>query len=211
MRQLLLATNNQHKVAELKSLLAALPLEILSLHQFPEIGIPVEDQATLEGNALKKALDVFRHAKVPTLADDTGLEVDYLNRAPGVYSSRYAGPDATYEENCRKLLHELRGVPPRRRGARFRCVVAFAGENGCERIAEGIVYGSIIETPRGAHGFGYDPIFLPSGYSVTLAEMGLNFKNKLSHRSKAIENIIPLLMNYFDLDPPLVSLTTHSS
>ena len=196
MKQLLLATNNRHKVNELKALLTGVPVEVVTLEQFPSVSESVEDQETIEGNALKKARDVYRQTHVPTLADDTGLEVDYLNKAPGVYSSRYAGPQATYSDNCRKLLLELKGLPPRRRGAQFRCVLAFVAAN-YEKIVEGVCPGAIIEIFRGKNGFGYDPLFLPEGYAQTLAEMDSSFKNKLSHRAKAIQNMAPLLTDFF--------------
>jgi XTP/dITP diphosphohydrolase len=148
---------------------------------------------------MKKARGVFRLANVPTLADDSGLEVDYLNKGPGVYSSRYAGPSATYADNCRKLLLEMKGVPPRRRGAQFRCVLAFVAAPDFERIAQGACLGSITEVPRGILGFGYDPLFVPNGYQQTLAEMESSLKNKLSHRAKAIQNIQPILFDFFAL------------
>lgn len=197
MKRLLLATRNRHKVVELRSLLASLQVELLTLDDFPHVENVVEDQETLEGNALKKARDVFRLTQTPTLADDSGLEVEYLNKAPGVYSSRYAGPGATYADNCKRLLAELRGVPPRRRGAQFRCVIAVVDSHGFQKIAEGVCPGTIIEAPRGDNGFGYDPIFVPAGHKQTLAEMDLSFKNKLSHRAKAIQNIHPTLLDFF--------------
>lgn len=197
MKQLLLATENKDKIIELRTLLANVPVELLTMDQFPQAALPIEDRDTLEGNAVKKAKEVYRQAQIPTLADDSGLEVDYLNNAPGVYSSRYAGPGATYEDNCKKLLRELRGLPPRCRGARFRCVIAFVAGEGIVQTAEGECIGSIIETGRGVNGFGYDPIFVPSGYRLTLAEMDPELKNKLSHRGKAIQNIQPTLEKFF--------------
>jgi XTP/dITP diphosphohydrolase len=197
MRQLLLATNNGHKAGELRSLLADVPVEILTLEQFPSIGAILEDQETLEANALKKARGVFRLTNVPTLADDSGLEVDYLNKGPGVYSSRYAGPDATYADNCKKLLLEMKGVPPRRRGAQFRCVLAFVTAPDFERVMQGACLGVITELPRGSLGFGYDPLFLPDGCRQTLAEMEPTLKNRLSHRAKAIQNMKPILSDFF--------------
>ncbi|MGA9117225.1 MAG: RdgB/HAM1 family non-canonical purine NTP pyrophosphatase [Bacteroidota bacterium] len=192
MQQILLATRNRHKVPELEGLLADLGVKVLSLEDFPGVPETPEDQPTLEGNALAKARAAFRHLRIPSLADDTGLEVHYLNDAPGVYSSRYAGEGATYSDNCRKLLGEMRGVPPRRRGARFRCVVAFVSAE-MEKTAQGVLGGVILEAPRGMHGFGYDPIFLPSGSSRTLAEMTLHEKNALSHRARAMEQMAAYL------------------
>jgi len=160
------------------------------------VGGVEEDSPMLEGNALKKAREVFHLTGVPALADDTGLEVRYLNDAPGVFSSRYAGPAATYADNVRKLLQAMRGVPPRRRGARFRAVLAFVPAEGKEELAEGIVNGVILESPRGAGGFGYDPVFVPHGQNRTYAEMNLAEKNRLSHRARAMEQMKEILRKY---------------
>jgi XTP/dITP diphosphohydrolase len=186
MKQLVLATRNQHKVRELAALLRSLPVRVQTLDDFPHVREVVEDGSTLEENALKKARQVFRESTIPALADDSGLEVHYLNDEPGVFSSRYAGPGATYADNCRKLLERMRGVPPRRRAARFRCVMAFVA-TGMEKTFEGILEGTIIEVPEGSGGFGYDPIFVPRGQTLTLSQMSLELKNTLSHRAKAIE------------------------
>lgn len=195
--KLVLATHNKHKAEEFKALLGDLPVELLTLDGFPGIGEIIEDEDTLEGNAEKKAREVFRATGLPTLADDTGLEVHYLGGEPGVYSSRYSGLNATYESNCKKLLANLRGVPPRRRAARFRCVLQFIAPDNIKFRADGIIKGVIIETPRGLNGFGYDPIFLPDGQSKTLAEMSPSEKNSLSHRASAAKAIKPKLIPYF--------------
>jgi XTP/dITP diphosphohydrolase len=197
MTKLVLATENKDKAREIKELLAdiAMPVgifEILDLNSFPGCPEVNEDGKTLQENALKKAREIFRHAKVLTLADDTGLEVYYLLGAPGVFSSRYAGEDVTYEDNRRKLLRELKGVPPRKRYSRFRCVMALVG-NGIEETVEGVVEGKILFEGRGANGFGYDPLFVPEGYHKTLAEMSSEEKNKISHRARAVEKIRSLL------------------
>ncbi|MFN0156795.1 MAG: RdgB/HAM1 family non-canonical purine NTP pyrophosphatase [Bacteroidota bacterium] len=196
MRQLVLATGNRHKVGELEALLTDLHLKLLTLEDFPGIPSVIEDRPTLEENALKKARATFNATKLPSLADDSGLEVHYLNGEPGVFSARYAGPRASYADNCKKLLKELRGVPPRRRAARFRCVLAFV-TSGKQGVVEGVLPGSIIEEPRGALGFGYDPIFLPKGHSKTLAEMSPHLKNTLSHRAKAVESMRTVILEYF--------------
>jgi XTP/dITP diphosphohydrolase len=198
MNQLLLATRNPDKAREFKALLSNLGVQILTLEAFPHVKEVDEDEATLAGNALKKAREVFRQVHLPTLADDSGLEVHYLNKQPGVYSSRYAGPSATYEDNCKKLLENLRGVPPRRRAARFRCVLAFVAPPASEKIAEGILPGVITERAAGNRGFGYDPVFLPEGYLQTLGEMEPSLKNTLSHRAKAIQNMHQSLAGYFN-------------
>ena len=197
MKQLVLATNNKHKAGEFKTLLGDLGIEILTLDQFPDIGEIVEDADSLEGNAEKKAVQVYQTTNLPALADDSGLEVHYLGGEPGVYSSRYAGAAATYDENCKKLLLNLRGVPPRRRAARFRCVLHFIAPDNVWQAVEGTCRGVIIERPMGSGGFGYDPIFLPDGNTRTLAEMTPDEKNSLSHRAKAVQLIKPHLLSFF--------------
>ena len=188
MTQLLIATHNSDKVEEIRGILFGVNLALVPLTDFPSIPPTVEDAGTLEGNALKKAEEAFRATGIPAVADDTGLEVFYLNGAPGVLSSRYAGENATYADNRQKLLSRLRGVPPRRRGARFRTVVAFVPSEGKYHLFEGVCSGVIIEKERGEGGFGYDPIFLPDGYSETFAQMQLAHKNTLSHRARAFQS-----------------------
>ena len=197
MNTLVFASRNKDKAKEVTALLQGLGVEVVTLDGFPQVGPIEEDADTLEGNALKKAREVFRQTGIPSVADDTGLEVFYLNDAPGVYSSRFAGPGATYADNCIKLLDRLKGVPPRRRAARFRTVVAFAAPGNLERTAEGVCAGSIIESPRGEGGFGYDPVFLPTGSTETFAEMSTDEKNRVSHRAKALEALRPILLEYF--------------
>jgi len=197
MNQLVLATHNKHKAEELQYMLSGTDIEVLTLDAFPQVKDLVEDQDTLEGNALKKAREVFRLTSLPSLADDTGLEVHYLYGEPGVYSARYAGPNASYADNVKRLLKAMKGVPPRRRGARFRSVLAFVAPNNIEKLVEGICCGVITEEPRGGSGFGYDPIFLPAGYQQTFAEMGMELKNALSHRAKALQLMESLLLEYF--------------
>lgn len=196
MRRLLLATHNRHKAEELQELLNDAGIEVLMLDAFPSVGDIDEDSDTLEGNALKKAREVFRLTSLPSLADDTGLEVDALGGRPGVYSSRFAGPQATYAENVAKLLKELQGVPASQRSARFRCVLAFVAPN-VEEIVEGVCPGTITEAPRGTAGFGYDPVFLPHGHHLTFAEMPMELKNTTSHRARALRNLKPILLRHF--------------
>ena len=197
MHQLVLATHNADKAREFVNLLQDLQVEILTLDRFPHIGEIVEDGQTLEENAEKKAREVFRQAGLPSIADDTGLEVRYLNDRPGVYSSRYAGEDASYEDNCRKLLRDLRGVPPRRRGAQFRCVLAFNAPGNILEFSEGVCPGAITESARGGKGFGYDPVFLPRGFETTFGEMDESTKNGISHRGHAIQGMKGILLDYF--------------
>ncbi|HLP15430.1 MAG TPA: RdgB/HAM1 family non-canonical purine NTP pyrophosphatase [Bacteroidota bacterium] len=192
MKQLLIATHNKHKKEEIAHLLSTGEYEILDLDDVSNAPATIEDQPTLEGNALKKAREAFASTGMLTLADDTGLEVYYLALEPGVYSARYSGEQATYASNNRLLLERLQGVPPRRRSARFRTVVAIVGHN-IERTVEGTVEGIILESSRGTEGFGYDPLFQPEGSQKTYAEMGLDEKNTLSHRARAFTQAVRVL------------------
>lgn len=186
MKQLLLASNNADKATEFRDAFAELSITLKTLKDFPQFPPTEEDAPTLEGNAIKKAMEAWERTKLPSLADDTGLEVFYLDGRPGVYSSRFAGEGATYADNCRKLIAEMKGVAPRRRKAQFRCVLAFVPDGKTVHCVEGVCPGVITEAPSGAGGFGYDPIFLPDGYKQTFAEMSVAMKNTLSHRGKAI-------------------------
>ncbi len=194
--RLVLATHNKHKAEELQSMLRGSGIEVLTLDSFPDIGEIDEDRDTLEGNAMKKAKEVFRATGLPSLADDTGLEVEALNGSPGVYSARYAGPGATYADNVKKLLAALQGVGTTNRRACFRSVLAFVAPQ-FEHLAEGKCTGQIIEAARGAGGFGYDPVFLPDGYDQTFAEMPMDVKNSLSHRARSLQSMLPVLLGYF--------------
>lgn len=196
-RRLVLATRNVHKVREISTMLADLDLEVLSVRDFPDLPEVVEDGATIEDNAVKKAMAIASATGLTALADDTGLEVEALSGAPGVMSARYAGPGATYEDNNRKLLSELSGVPSERRTAAFRCVIALAIPGGGVETVEGRTYGRILETPRGAGGFGYDPIFLPRGCRNTYAEMSPSEKNSSSHRGKAIRAALAVIAELY--------------
>jgi len=195
MKQIVLATRNSHKIRELKFLLNGLPLEVLTLKDFPQIGPLVEDGSTFEENALRKARQVFQQTNLATLADDSGLEVFFLNGRPGVYSARYAGVGATDEANNVRLLEEMRGVAPRRRTAQFRAVLAFVGK-GFEIARDGICPGGLVEYPTGSNGFGYDPLFMPAGFSITYAQLTAEEKNRISHRSRAFDKMKPILLNY---------------
>ena len=182
--KIVLATNNPNKVREVKEILNGFGIEILTLKDL-EIEIEIEeDQDTFEGNARKKAHTIFNLTKLPTIADDSGLMVDQLNGAPGVYSSRYAGEEHNYEKNNQKLLQELRDKPKPHR-AKFICVINFKTETEDE-IFTGIVEGEIVDSTRGTNGFGYDPLFKPDGFDVTYAELPSEIKNKISHRYKAL-------------------------
>lgn len=196
MKRIVLATHNRDKAKEFQQIFADLSVSVETLDDYPNVGPIEEDAESLEGNALKKAQEVYHLTGVPSLADDTGLEVRYLNDAPGVFSSRYAGEGATYADNVRKLLKDMRGVPPRRRGAQFRCVLAFVPAAGVGELAEGTCRGNILEQPRGNRGFGYDPIFLPLGHSATYAEMDPALKNGISHRALAAQAMKEILRKY---------------
>lgn len=190
--ELLIATHNKHKVEEISHLLSPSQFLLKSLNDLPSIAETVEDQLLLEANALKKAREAFQQSGMLSLADDTGLECYYLELKPGVLSARYAGEKASYAENNEKLLRALKGVPPRRRNARFRTVVAIVGK-GIQHVVEGRMEGGIAEVPRGLNGFGYDPLFVPRGSSKTYAEMSIEEKNKVSHRAAAMAKAIEVL------------------
>lgn len=189
MKKFVFATNNAHKLKEVAAIVGH-QIELLSLK---DIGchddIP-ETSDTLEGNALQKAKYVYERYHIDCFADDTGLEVEALDGAPGVYSARYAGEGHNSEENIRKLLHELEGKDNRK--ARFRTVFALI-INGKEHLFEGIVKGEIIATKRGTSGFGYDPVFVPEGFTQTFAEMSDAQKNKISHRAIGVNKLCKFL------------------
>jgi XTP/dITP diphosphohydrolase len=195
MIEILLATRNHGKVKEINAILKGLPIIIKSLSDYPNLPDVIEDGKTLEENALKKAREVYEATLLPTIADDTGLEVDYLNKMPGVFSARYAGEDVSYEENNKKLLKALENVPMIKRGAQFRCVAVYKDKD-FEKIVEGVCRGKIIEELRGTGGFGYDPLFMPDGFDKTFAELSSYEKNKISHRAMAFIGIKNFLMEH---------------
>ena len=183
---LVIATRNRHKVEEIRAILAPLGVTVRDLSDVPGCPDVEETGITLEENALLKARAAHACSGLPVIADDTGLEVYYLLGVPGVFSARYAGENATYADNCRKLLRALVGVPSRRRQARFRTVVAFV-EKGRELLFDGTIEGKIGLAERGGNGFGYDPLFIPEGYTRTYAELTLDEKNRISHRGLAVQ------------------------
>ncbi len=189
--EIVLATRNKKKIEEIKRITADLPVTILSLDNFPDCPETVEDKDTFEGNAVKKAVEVCRYTGKPALADDSGLEVDALNGAPGVYSARYAGGSGGGNDvkNYEKILSELKTVPLEKRGARFVCCMALAFPDGKTETFFGYAKGRIGSEPKGKSGFGYDPVFIPAGYEKTFAEMTSAEKDDLSHRGKAIEKL----------------------
>jgi XTP/dITP diphosphohydrolase len=217
MTTLLIATRNRHKVEEIRAILGG-QFQFLTLNDFPAAPKVVEDAETFAGNATKKAVElarwlahlslVTRHSSPFVLADDSGLEVDALAGAPGVHSARFAAMDKTENshdtDNNAKLLRLLQNVPPEKRAARFRCVIAIMpvphgqiesaspvcyAEEFAAQIFDGACEGKIIFEPRGQNGFGYDPLFVPDGFTQTFAELGDEVKNKLSHRAQALEKL----------------------
>ena len=195
-----MATRNRNKVRELQHLLADLGVEVLSLVDRPEVPDVVEDGDTFAANAVKKAHAVAAATGLPALADDSGLEVDALHGLPGVQSARYAGVGHDDAANNRKLLAALTGVPPARRTARFRCAIALADPTGAlgaaVEVREGACEGVILDAPRGANGFGYDPLFLYPELGRTFAELTLEEKSRLSHRARATGAMLPALRAY---------------
>jgi XTP/dITP diphosphohydrolase len=192
-RELVLATRNRNKVIELVALLGDLGIKIRTLDEFPDAPDVVEDGDTCEANAVKKARAIAESTGLPAVADDTGLEVDALGGRPGVYAARYAGEDATYEDNCQKLLRELTGVPREQRTARFLTVAAIALPSDGIRVAQGTLEGVIAEEASGTLGFGYDPVFLIPELGKTLAQLSADQKNTISHRAKAFAKMREML------------------
>jgi XTP/dITP diphosphohydrolase len=193
-QELIIATRNSHKTREIQQILGPdFAIQDLSRHpDFPEIA---ETGETFEENAILKAVGVSLRVPGLILADDSGLEVDALNGAPGVYSARYAGEPGNDRKNVMKLLGELDRVDPNRhnRSARFRCVIAVGRDGKALEIFSGTVEGTIADSPRGDGGFGYDPVFFPDGFNETFAELPANTKNRLSHRGRAIAAALPFL------------------
>jgi XTP/dITP diphosphohydrolase len=190
LKHVVLATRNAGKIAELEALLAGFGLTVLGLSAFPEIGEIEETGSTFSENAGIKARTVAQATGLVALADDSGLEVDALSGAPGVYSARYSGPEATDATNNAKLLHALKDVPEDLRTCRFVSVVAAAAPNGAEAFARGQWEGRVLTAPRGTGGFGYDPLFFDAEAGATAAEMTKETKNGRSHRGKALRALL---------------------
>ncbi|SNR67606.1 XTP/dITP diphosphohydrolase [Humidesulfovibrio mexicanus] len=189
-KTLVLATRNAGKIRELQALLSGLGFEILGLDSFPHMGEIEETGSTFAENSLLKARTVATATGLVALADDSGLEVDALDGAPGVYSARYSDPGATDEKNNQKLLDALRTVPEERRGCRFVSVVAASAPGGAELLAEGRWEGRVLTAPRGAGGFGYDPLFLDLELGQSAAELAADEKNARSHRGRALRALL---------------------
>ena len=186
MKNIIISSSNKHKISEIVTTIKPLFDKIYSLSDFPDIGDIKEDGTSIVENSFIKSRVAFNHTKLPSMADDTVLEVDHLMGDPGIYTARYAGENATYEENMEKLLKNLKGVPWNERTARFKTVVTYVdGEN--DFFVEGCLEGKILESKQGKLGFGYDPIFYASAQSMSLGDMGLEQKNQISHRAVAIQ------------------------
>ena len=192
--KIILATHNRDKCAEMTAILGEFSIELLSLDDFPDIDEIVENGNTLEENALIKARTAYKMTNLPSWADDTGLEVDALNGEPGIYSARYAGETCSYSDNVNKLLKNMENIPAEKRTARFQTAIAFVDVN-MELVSEGIVEGKITTEPKGFGGFGYDPVFYVLEKGKTYSEMNMTEKNQISHRKKAIQNMIKLLQS----------------
>ncbi len=193
--KLVIGTNNPDKVIEIREMLKETNFEIKTLKDL-NVSIEVEeDRDTLEGNAIKKAEEMWAVVNFPCTADDTGLFVDALDGAPGVYAARYAGEDVTYEDNRKKLLKELDGIPEEKRSAFFRTVVCYYYGKDKYELFDGICKGRILTNERGEKGFGYDAVFLPDGSDRTFAELSTEEKNLISHRAKAFNKFKEYLLS----------------
>ena len=194
--EVVVATRNQDKVKEIKSILRGIPVRPISLRNFRDVPEVKEDGKTLEENAEKKAVQVSRFLKRLVVADDSGLEILLLGGRPGVRSARFSGKGATYASNNRKVLRLLEDVPVGKRRARFRCIIAVADKGKMVGLAEGISNGRITLRVLGKSGFGYDPIFVPHGYKKTFSQLGIRKKNRISHRSRALIQAKKIIKRY---------------
>jgi XTP/dITP diphosphohydrolase len=188
-KELLVASRNKGKLVEIARILDGFVERLYSLADFPDIPAVREDGDTFEENARKKAMCAALASGIPVLADDSGLVVDALDGRPGVYSARFAGEESSDAENNEKLLRELAGVADEKRTAAFHCVAVLCFPDGSSRVFRGELKGVILDRPRGAGGFGYDPLFLVPEQGKTLAELGMDIKNGISHRGKALEGL----------------------
>ena len=196
LKSVVLGTKNPDKLRELRSLLRKEPVSVLSLQDFPRCPEAVENGKTFAANAEKKARTYSKHTRSLTLADDSGLMVPCLKGRPGVYSARFAGKHCTYGDNNRKLLRLLRKVTPAKRRAKFVCVVALYDNGRHVKTVRGECAGRIAFEERGKRGFGYDPVFIPKGFTRTFAELGAGTKNKVSHRAKALKAAKRVVLGY---------------
>ena len=198
---LLIATSNRGKLREVRGVLGDLAIRLRALDEFPAIEEPVEDEQTFAANARLKAIYYARHTGCWALADDSGLEVDALDGAPGVHSARFAGTPCDDDANNAKLIAALRDVPVARRTARFRCAITLADGGGVLAEAFGVIEGVIVDTARGDNGFGYDPHFFVAELGKTTAELAPAVKNRVSHRGRALAAIRPELERILSVPP----------
>lgn len=199
MEKYVLASGNKHKLEEISKIVNDFDIELLTMDDVNLSDLEIiEDADTFEGNSYKKAKTVCDITKMPVIADDSGLMVDYLDGAPGVFSARYAGENANYMDNNNKLLSALSSVDENDRGAKFVTVITLLFPNGDKIVARGEVKGKISKNFRGENGFGYDPLFIVEGKDMTFAEMDSNMKNEISHRAKAMEKLRDNLEDYFE-------------
>ncbi len=197
MKELVVATTNQGKLREIRGLLADLNVNVTSLADYPDAPEVIEDGDTFEANALKKAVTIAAYTQKLTMGEDSGLEVEALDNAPGIYSARYSGEGATDERNNEKLLSELEGVEPERRGARYRSCIALVKDGQTIAVVEGDCRGEIATEARGTNGFGYDPYFIIPEYGKTFGELDPSIKARISHRSKALAQVKQKLAEYY--------------
>jgi len=193
--KLILATRNPEKLGELRRILEAgrVPVDVSDTGEFPDLPEVAETGLTFTDNALLKARGVAAFTGLPAVADDSGLCVDALNGMPGVLSARWSGRHGDDDANLQLVLGQLADIPAGRRGAHFACAAALVLPSGAEHVTEGVVDGSLTTAPRGANGFGYDPIFVPAGYEVTTAEMSPADKDRISHRGRALRALAPII------------------
>ena len=192
--KLLLATRNKGKIEEFRRILDVVApgeIELVGLDQFPQLHDVVEDGLTFEENAVKKAREMCEGSGIPAIADDSGLCVDFLDGAPGIFSARWAGSHGDDKANTEKVLEQMRDVPDNQRGAHFTCVAALYLPDGRSHTEEAEFHGSLLRAPVGDLGFGYDPIFCPEGFSISSAEMSAHEKDAISHRGKSLRAIAP--------------------
>jgi XTP/dITP diphosphohydrolase len=194
--EVIVATRNEGKIREIREALKGLGLRIHALSDFSGVPEIEEDGESFAENALKKARLYSKHFGKLTIADDSGLEVDGLDEMPGIYSARYAGEGASSQDNNRKLLRAMEGIPISKRGARFKCILAVVSPDGREVIAEGSCRGRIGFREKGKRGFGYDPLFVLPKYGKTMAELSLEEKNSISHRGKALRKLKKIITNF---------------
>ncbi|MEE0775816.1 MAG: XTP/dITP diphosphatase [Bacillota bacterium] len=199
MKKLFFATGNQGKVKELVSLIAPYDVEILTMKDFPAFEAPEETGTTFQENAYIKAKAAVDYSGIPALADDSGITVDALKGAPGVYSARYSGENATSESNNQKLLDAMRDVPVGQRQAQFRASLALVFPDGRKFFSEGVIEGELLFEYRGDGGFGYDPLFYLESYGKTTAELTMEEKNKISHRGRAFKDIVKQMVDVGEL------------